>query len=107
MIACHGVPDMHDCVCLDPNNVFDTFEGRLVLEGYIHRHDLNPEQPWEKKDGILWASLRRVYDKEYKAGCTWMIGQIVLGHKVKDVIQAAGPWWISRESEYLPVLVIS
>lgn len=97
---------MHAVICLDPDNVFDKFEGRLVLEGYIRRHNLSPEQPWDDGDVLLWTCLRRVYDKQCKTGCKWMILQIIQGHKVTDVIRAAGPWWIERQSKHCPLLVL-
>jgi hypothetical protein len=97
---------MQTVICLDPNNVFDNFDGRLVLEGYVRRHNLSPEQPWDDSDVMVWSSLKRVYEKQYKIGCKWMISQIIQGHKVTDVIRAAGPWWIERQSKHCPLLVL-
>jgi hypothetical protein len=82
----------------DPDNVFNTLEARMVLEGYVRRHHLQPGSPWDVNDDILWSSLRRVNDKKYKSGWSWIISEIVLGKEIPDVLEAAGPWWKNSRS---------
>ncbi|KAG2108284.1 hypothetical protein DEU56DRAFT_760667 [Suillus clintonianus] len=78
----------------DPENVFNTLEARLVLEGYIRRQkEAKNNQPWDVKDDILWNALGRVAPMKYKSGWEWIILQIVSNQKVTEVLQAAGPWW--------------
>ncbi|KAG2028767.1 hypothetical protein BDR03DRAFT_1019367 [Suillus americanus] len=83
---------------LDPNNVFDTFEARLVLEGYVCRHNLNPQTPWNLKDNVLSSTLSRVTDKKYTMAWLWIISEIALGKNVAEVLKAAGPWWRRAKS---------
>ncbi|KAG2354487.1 hypothetical protein BDR07DRAFT_1382224 [Suillus spraguei] len=79
-------------------NVFDTFEARLLLEGYVRRHDeLGDNQPWNVRDDILWQGLLRVTVKKYGDGWDWVISQIICGKNVPDVLKSAGRWWAARE----------
>ncbi|KAG2088630.1 hypothetical protein BD769DRAFT_1680261 [Suillus cothurnatus] len=49
--------------------------------------------PWDVNNDILWSSLRRVNDKKYKSGWSWIISEIVLGKEIQDVLEVAGLWW--------------
>jgi hypothetical protein len=83
---------------LDPKNVFNTLEARLVLEGYIRRHKEDEVgKPWDEKDVILWQSLSRVTVKKYKCVWEWIISQIILGKKVPDALKEAGLWWRKKK----------
>ncbi|KAG2028426.1 hypothetical protein BDR03DRAFT_988461, partial [Suillus americanus] len=82
----------------DPTNVFDTLEARLVLEGYVRRHDLNPGMAWDLNDRVLWTTLRRAADEKYGPAWSWIVSQISLGQRVAEVLKAAGPWWRNRDA---------
>ncbi|KAG2029990.1 hypothetical protein BDR03DRAFT_987380 [Suillus americanus] len=82
----------------DPKNVFDTFEARLVLEGYVRRHNLNPQTPWNLKDNVLLSTLSRVTEKKYTMAWSWIISEIASGKNVAEVLKAAGPWWRRAKS---------
>jgi hypothetical protein len=74
------------------------FEARLLLEGYVCRHDeLGDNQPWNVRDDILWQGLLRVTVKKYGDGWDWVISQIICGKNVPDVLKSAGRWWAARE----------
>ncbi|KAG2352437.1 hypothetical protein BDR07DRAFT_1498312 [Suillus spraguei] len=82
----------------DAANVFDMFEARLLLEGYVRRHDeLGDNQPWNVRDDILWQGLLRVTVKKYGDWWDWVISQIICGKNVPDVLKSAGHWWEARE----------
>ncbi|KAG2335984.1 hypothetical protein BDR05DRAFT_953682, partial [Suillus weaverae] len=83
----------------DPANDFYTLEARLVLEGYVRRHEADKDKkPWDKNDVILWQALSRVATRRYKSAWEWIVSQIVLGKKVSDVLTQAGPWWDKRRA---------
>ncbi|KAG2354624.1 hypothetical protein BDR07DRAFT_1382100 [Suillus spraguei] len=76
----------------DPENVFDTFEVRLVLEGFVRRNELTVHLPLNERDDVLWKVLKRVSGK-HQSAWSWIVSQIVVGKKVTEVLKAAGPWW--------------
>ncbi|KAG2352998.1 hypothetical protein BDR07DRAFT_1383652 [Suillus spraguei] len=76
----------------DPTNVFDTFEARLVLEGYVRRQELNPGRAWDLNDDVLWAALGRVTVKKYKSAWSWVISEVSIGKNVAQVLKEVGPW---------------
>jgi hypothetical protein len=68
---------------------------------------MNPEDPWDEKDDVLWSALTRVTEKKYESGWPWIISEIVLGKKVTEVLKAAGPQWNkTRKSQCLSELLI-
>lgn len=74
--------------------MFNTFEARLVLEGYVRRHDEREDnQAWNVKDDILWQTLSRVKSSKYRPGWKWIVSKIASGNNVPDVLKEAGPWW--------------
>ncbi|KAG1746874.1 hypothetical protein EDB19DRAFT_1826262 [Suillus lakei] len=80
----------------DPTNVFNTLEARLILEGYVRRHEAHA--PWDINDDILWQSLKRVTTNTYLSGWQWIILKIVMGKKVPQVLNEAGPWWVKAQA---------
>ncbi|KAG2121484.1 hypothetical protein DEU56DRAFT_918170 [Suillus clintonianus] len=75
----------------DPNNGFNTLEARLVLEGYVRRH--NKDEPWDLEDDVLWNALTRVTSMKYKSGWEWIVSQVASNSDVSQVLRAAGPYW--------------
>ncbi|KAG1718519.1 hypothetical protein EDB19DRAFT_1920485 [Suillus lakei] len=80
----------------DPTNVFNTLEARLILEGYVRRHEAHA--PWDIYDNILWQSLQRITTDTYLSVWQWIISEIVLGKKVPQVLNEAGPWWAKAQA---------
>ncbi|KAG2121486.1 hypothetical protein DEU56DRAFT_918172 [Suillus clintonianus] len=76
----------------DPANTYNTLEVRLVLEGYVRRHDLDEDEEWDVNDQVLWQALSRVASgKNDKKVWEGIILKITSGRKVTDVLKAAKP----------------
>ncbi|KAG1725963.1 hypothetical protein EDB19DRAFT_1833583 [Suillus lakei] len=80
----------------DSTNVFNTLEARLILEGYVRRHEAHA--PWDIYDDILWQALKRVTTNTYLSGWQWINSEIVMRKKVPQVLNEAGPWWVKAQA---------